>query len=218
MLSFKEAYYMGKHRSAAWHADGGANDEGHSGSRFREVHKVYINGRHWKTFGSKQEAHKAHQSVQKKYPDKHVATHQSFAEETEPLLEYPSDLAKMKKSDSYKVGDKIYTKVGGKWHKGHITTPLNKAGNHGVKFQHNGQTHHYVSSPSELRLHVEEENIQELSSDLLQRYKDEAMKSVDKLNSKGKHKEANDRLLAHMKATGKQIEKTTAEIRKAVGK
>lgn len=144
MLTFKEAYYMGKHRSAAWHADGGANDEGHSGSRFREVHKVYINGRHWKTFGSKQEAHRAHQSVQKKYPDKHVSTHQSFAEEIE--------------------------------------------------------------------------HIEELSSDLLQRYKDEAMKSVDKLNSKGKHKEANDRLLAHMKATGKQIEKTTAEIRKAVGK
>ena len=76
-------------------------------------------------------------------------------EQSDTLLEYPSDLAKMKKADSYKVGDKIWTKVGGKWHKGHITTPLNKAGNHGVKFQHNGQTHSYVSSPDQLRLHVE---------------------------------------------------------------
>lgn len=65
---------------------------------------------------------------------------------------------------------------------------------------------------------LKEQTITELSSNLLQRYKDKAMKSVDALNSKGKHKKANDRLLAHMKATGKQIEKTTANIRKAIGK
>lgn len=146
MLTFKEAYYMGKQRSAAWHADGGANDEGHSGSRFREVHKVYINGRHWKTFGSHDEAKRAHDSVKKKYPDKSISMHRTYSES------------------------------------------------------------------------VEVEQIEELSSDLLQRYKDKAMKSADELTSKGKHKEANDRLLAHMKATGKQIEKTTADIRKAIGK
>lgn len=82
-------------------------------------------------------------------------------EEVESLREYPEDLAKMKKADSYKVGDKVYTKVGGKWHKGHVTTPLNKAGNHGVKFQHNGKTHSYVSSPDQLRLHVEEVDLDE---------------------------------------------------------
>lgn len=76
--------------------------------------------------------------------------------ESDYLLEYPEDLQKMKKADSYKVGDKIWTKVGSKWHPGHITTPLNKAGNHGVKFQHGGKTHSYVSSPDQLRLHVEE--------------------------------------------------------------
>lgn len=84
-------------------------------------------------------------------------------EQIDYLLEYPEDLQKMKKADSYKVGDKVFTKVGGKWHKGHVTTPLNKAGNHGVKFQHGGKTHSYVSSPEELRLHVEEvEQIDEL--------------------------------------------------------
>ena len=78
-------------------------------------------------------------------------------EQVDYILEYESDLAKMKKSDSYKVGDKVWTKVGGQWHRGHITTPLNKAGNHGVKFHHKGMTHSTVSNPhSELRLNVEE--------------------------------------------------------------
>ena len=86
-------------------------------------------------------------------------------EQIDYLLEYPEDLQKMKKADSYKVGDKVFTKVGGKWHKGHITTPLNKAGNHGVKFQHGGKTHSYVSSPDQLRLHVEEVVAEELTID-----------------------------------------------------
>ena len=56
MLTFKEAYYMGKHRSAAWHADGGANDEGwdreHHSKPADHPHSVHINGKKWKTFGS----------------------------------------------------------------------------------------------------------------------------------------------------------------------
>lgn len=89
-----------------------------------------------------------------------TATKMAMKEEVEHvdyILEYESDLAKMKKSDSYKVGDKVWTKVGGQWHRGNITTPLNKAGNHGVKFHHKGMTHSTVSNPhSELRLNVEE--------------------------------------------------------------
>lgn len=85
-----------------------------------------------------------------------------YSEGVEHILEYDSDLAKMKKSDSYKVGDKVWTKVGGAWHRGHITTPLNKAGNHGVTFQHKGMTHKTVSNPhSELRLNVEEVDLGE---------------------------------------------------------
>jgi hypothetical protein len=76
-------------------------------------------------------------------------------EDVESLLEYPSDLEKMKKVDSYKVGDKIWTKVGGKWLEGVITKPINKIGNYGVKFKAGGKTHSYVSSPDELRLYVE---------------------------------------------------------------
>lgn len=93
------------------------------------------------------------------------ASQNEEVEHTDYLLEYPEDLQKMKKADSYKVGDKVFTKVGGKWHKGHVTTPLNKAGNHGVKFQHGGKTHSYVSSPEELRLHVEDVVTKELTID-----------------------------------------------------
>lgn len=80
MLKFKEAFDISEQRSAAWHADGGANDEGHKGSKFREVHKVYINGRHWKTFNDHGEAKKAHDSVKKKYPDKSVSMHRTYME------------------------------------------------------------------------------------------------------------------------------------------
>lgn len=58
MKTFKEAYYMGKHRSAAWHADGGANDERHDldNKTSDQPHSVHINGKKWKTFGSQSHA------------------------------------------------------------------------------------------------------------------------------------------------------------------
>ena len=139
-------------------------------------------------------------------------------EEVEPILEYESDLAKMKKVDSYKVGDKIYTKVGGRWHKGHVTTPLNKAGNHGVKFQHGGKTHSYVSSPDELRLHVEEVELDEISMSALNNYTAAANKDYDKAHAAGDHKKTFKRALGLMKASGKKIEKDTNNIRNALRK
>jgi hypothetical protein len=60
--------------------------------------------------------------------------------------------------------------------------------------------------------------ISEISSETLQSYKDKAMKSSDDLASKGQYKKSNDRLLNHMKATGKQIDKTTASIKKSLNK
>ena len=56
----EEGYYGGKQRSAAWHADGGANDEGwddHKPSKQADhPHAVHINGKKWKTFGSQSHA------------------------------------------------------------------------------------------------------------------------------------------------------------------
>ena len=62
------------------------------------------------------------------------------------------------------------------------------------------------------------EPIQELSSDALDRYKAKAKKSSDDLTSQGKYRQANDRTMNVMKATGKQIDKTATNIRKALNR
>jgi len=66
------------------------------------------------------------------------------------------------------------------------------------------------------RLKEESDQIDEVSSELLDRYKKGAMKSAADLAAKGDYKKSNDRLLGHMKATGKQIDKTTAAIKKSL--
>jgi hypothetical protein len=63
-----------------------------------------------------------------------------------------------------------------------------------------------------------EENINELSSDLLQRYKEKAKKSADELTAKGEHGKSLNRTMSRMKANGKQIEKTTADIKKSLNR
>jgi hypothetical protein len=62
------------------------------------------------------------------------------------------------------------------------------------------------------------EPITELSSSALDRYKEKAKKSSDSLTSQGKYRQANDRTMNVMKATGKQIDKTVANIRKALNR
>ena len=83
---------------------------------------------------------------------------------------------------------------------------------------HLGDVHHLRHMKIKHHLGEGTEQLDELSSDTLQRYKDKAMKSSDELAAKGEYKKSNDRLLNHMKATGKQIEKTTAGIKAALNK
>jgi hypothetical protein len=64
----------------------------------------------------------------------------------------------------------------------------------------------------------EVEAITELSSETLDSYKEKAKKSSDSLTSQGKYRQANDRTMNVMKATGKQINKTVASIRKALNR
>jgi hypothetical protein len=64
----------------------------------------------------------------------------------------------------------------------------------------------------------ETKKIEEVSSELLDRYKDKAKKSADDLASKGNYKKSTDRWMGVMKATGKQIDKTTSGIKKALNK
>ena len=65
---------------------------------------------------------------------------------------------------------------------------------------------------------LKEETIDEVSSELLNRYKEKAKKSADDLSSKGQYKKSTDRWSNVMKATGKQIDKTTASIKKTLNK
>jgi hypothetical protein len=65
---------------------------------------------------------------------------------------------------------------------------------------------------------VKEETVNEVSSELLDRYKTGAKKSAAAATANGQHGKALKRWTGHMKATGKQIEKTTAGIRKALNK
>jgi hypothetical protein len=60
--------------------------------------------------------------------------------------------------------------------------------------------------------------ISEISDATLNSYKEKAKKSADDLSSKGQHKKSTDRWMGVMKATGKQIEKTTASIKKHLNK
>ena len=68
------------------------------------------------------------------------------------------------------------------------------------------------------RIKKEEVEVNEVSSELLGRYKDKAKKSADALTAAGKHKQSTDRWMNVMKATGKQIDKTTAATKKALNK
>ena len=65
---------------------------------------------------------------------------------------------------------------------------------------------------------LEGNQLDEISSELLGRYKDKAKKSADDLTASGKHKQSTDRWMNVMKATGKQIDKTNQGIRKALNK
>lgn len=68
------------------------------------------------------------------------------------------------------------------------------------------------------KLHEGTEKLDELSNDTLEKYKTKAKSSADDLTAKGKHREATDRWGNVMKATGKQIDNTTAAIKKALRK
>ena len=67
--------------------------------------------------------------------------------------------------------------------------------------------------------HPEDTNvISEISNTTLDSYKEKAKKSADDLSSKGQYKKSTNRWSNVMKATGKQIDKTTASIKKHLNK
>jgi hypothetical protein len=60
--------------------------------------------------------------------------------------------------------------------------------------------------------------ISEISSATLDSYKEKAKKSADDLSAKGEYRKSTNRWSNVMKATGKQIDKTTADIKKSLNK
>jgi len=76
----------------------------------------------------------------------------------------------------------------------------------------------YMSTVGNYLSSKNEEVVSEVSSELLDRYKEKAKKSADELTAKGQHKKSTDRWMGVMKATGKQIDKTTDNIRKTLSK
>jgi hypothetical protein len=63
----------------------------------------------------------------------------------------------------YAIGEKIQTKVGGKWIDATITKPPNKNGNYGVRFKVGTTVMNYVSAPVELRKKVAEGKEEQLA-------------------------------------------------------
>lgn len=203
MLTFKEAYYMGKHRSAAWHADGGANDEGHEHSRMREVHKVYINGRHWKTFGSHGEAKRAHDAVKNKHPDKSVSMHRTYMESIDMCNvcgQTPCNCTHIEEETKWKVSYDV--------HGSNKDVPL-YSNHHHVRAKSGEEAISIVKKLVGGTKHkaelVKEEQIDELSSELLDRYKKKAGLAAQAADKAKKYDLGHKRFKGIIKATFKQF-------------
>jgi len=144
--------------------------------------------------------------------------------------EYHNGPDPVKHTYKYKV-----SKDGGEQHERSVTTPLTRSSKADLEHmarkhleKQGYKIHEEIAVCSECgeapcicddsHGFVQEESINELSSDLLQRYKDKARKSADELTSQGKHGKSLSRIMSHMKATGKQIDKTSAGIKKALNR
>ena len=75
-----------------------------------------------------------------------------------------------------------------------------------------------IKTPSGALKKEELEQIDELSNELLQRYKDKAKKSADELTAKGQHKKSTDRWGNVMVASAKQLSNTMKDIKKTIRK
>lgn len=97
-----------------------------------------------------------------------------------------------------------------------MMTSIAKTNDISGKQLHDQWVKQYKQVPDKWIMNESVEPITELSSDTLDRYKEKAKKSSDSLASQGKYRQANDRTMNVMKATGKQIDKTVANIRKSL--
>lgn len=109
---------MGKRQSAAYHADGGANDEGHPPEKFKarstmdRPHTVHIGGKPWKKFSNGHQAHAAARTLQAKGKDAHAIAHFNEEEETNMSKTYSQFIEELNES-GYTVRKIEGTRYGG---------------------------------------------------------------------------------------------------------
>lgn len=216
---------MGKHQSRAYHADGGANDEGwdreHHHKPADHPHSVHINGKKWKTFGSHSHATNVARKIKgatvhkeeveivcqdcKQQPcicddDSHGFVKEG-AESDKHYKEAEDHLSKANDADA--KGDKKsfhahmanHHDAMSEWHdsKGRSAS----ADKHAEKAEY----HHEKS----LTVKEEVEQIDELSSELLDRYKKKAGMAAQAADKAKKYDIGHKRFKGIMKATFKQF-------------
>ena len=209
---------MGKHQSAAYHADGGANDEGwdreHHHKPADHPHSVHINGKKWKTFGSHSHASNVAKKIKgatvhkeetacpacKKDPCECDDSH-GFVKESEESDKHYKEAEEhlSKANDSDAKGDKKsfhahmanHHDAMSEWHdsKGRSAS----ADKHAEKADY----HHEKS--------LSEETITELSTQLLARYKEKASLAATAADKAKKYDLGHKRFKGIMKATFKQF-------------
>ena len=175
-------------------------------------HAVHINGKKWKSFGSQSHA----TNVAKKIKGATVHKEEVELSENAPFkkLEHAVSYAtdKVKTHRDNLDGIEVYKHKSGGYDVNHTMNSSGRDSLHKSGAKHLGTV--YKDKPA----NIKEDVLDEVSSELLGRYKEKAKKSADELSSKGQYKKSTDRWSNVMKATGKQIEKTTAGIKKSLNK
>jgi hypothetical protein len=214
-----EATYVVKH-------DGVSDDHADADAKKLFAGKTNVNS-HVSRYASSAEKHA---DMLKSKGFKNVRIQTMNKEEVEQLEEgRPSQRHPLEGHDYHKKTDAELVYIAKDAHKAaeamksHNTTAENKYRDQAndsatVRYfrQKNGMPDWYKKKYGHMKESVEP--ITELSSDTLDRYKEKAKKSSDSLTSQGKYRQANDRTMNVMKATGKQIDKTVANIRKALNR
>jgi uncharacterized protein YktB (UPF0637 family) len=212
-----EATYVVKH-------DGVSDDHADADAKKLFAGKTNVNS-HVSRYASSAEKHA---DMLKSKGFKNVRIQTMNKEEVEQLEEgRPSQRHPLEGHDYHKKTDAELVYIAKDAHKAaeamksHNTTAENKYRDQAndsatVRYfrQKNGMPDWYKKKYGHMKESVEP--ITELSSDTLDRYKEKAKKSSDSLTSQGKYRQANDRTMNVMKATGKQIDKTVANIRKSL--
>jgi hypothetical protein len=207
---------MGKRQSAAYHADGGANDEGwdreHHHKPADHPHSVHINGKKWKTFSSQSHASNVAKKIKgatvhkeetacpvcKKDPcecdDSHgfVKEDNSHYDKAEEHLSKANDAEAKGDMKSFHAHMADHHDAMSEWHdsKGRSAS----ADKHAEKADY----HHEKS--------LKEERITELSTQLLARYKKKAGEAASAADKKGDYATGNKRFKGINKATNKQFD------------